>query len=90
MKVPNSLRGAQIVVGVIILVLAGMILAFPGFALFLIAVWLSVSLLFAGIEGCCYVIMNTKAFLTYYLLSERDKKGLPNDKLIVPSNRFKK
>ena len=34
--------------------------------------------------------MNTKAFLTYYLLSERDKKGLPNDKLIVPSNRFKK
>jgi len=51
MKAPNSLRAAQMVVGVITLVLAGVILAFPGFAIFLIAVWLSVSLVFGGIEG---------------------------------------
>jgi hypothetical protein len=31
--------------------LAGVVLAFPGFAIFLIVVWLSVSLLFSGIEG---------------------------------------
>ena len=50
-KAPNSLRIAQIVIGVITLVLAGLVLAFPVFAIFLIAVWLSISLLFGGIEG---------------------------------------
>jgi uncharacterized membrane protein HdeD (DUF308 family) len=50
-KAPNSLRVAQIAIGVITLVLAGLALAFPIFAIFLIAVWLSISLLFGGIEG---------------------------------------
>jgi len=51
MKTPNSLRAAQIAVGGISLVLAGFVLAFPSFALYLVAIWLSVSLLFGGIEG---------------------------------------
>ncbi len=50
MKAPNSLRIMEIVVGAITLVLAGVVLAFPGFALFLIVIWLSISLLFGGIE----------------------------------------
>lgn len=50
-KAPDSMRIAQIAVGVITLVLAGIVLAFPGFAVFLIAIWLSISLLFGGIEG---------------------------------------
>jgi uncharacterized membrane protein HdeD (DUF308 family) len=50
-KTPNSLRAAQIVIGVITLALAGLVLAFPGFALFLIPIWLSISLLFGGIDG---------------------------------------
>ncbi len=50
-KAPNYLRVAQIVVGAITLVLAGFVLAFPGFAIFLIIVWLSISLLFSGIDG---------------------------------------
>jgi uncharacterized membrane protein HdeD (DUF308 family) len=49
-KAPNSLRVAQIVVGIITLVLAGLVVAFPVIAIFLIAVWLSISLLFGGIE----------------------------------------
>jgi uncharacterized membrane protein HdeD (DUF308 family) len=50
-KAPNSLRIMQIVVGAITLVLAAIVLAFPGFAIILITVWLSISLLFGGIEG---------------------------------------
>jgi uncharacterized membrane protein HdeD (DUF308 family) len=50
-KAPNSLRVMQIVVGTITLVLAAIVLAFPGFAIILITVWLSISLLFGGIEG---------------------------------------
>jgi uncharacterized membrane protein HdeD (DUF308 family) len=50
-KAPNSLRVMQIVVGAITLVLAAIVLAFPGFAIILITVWLSISLLFGGIEG---------------------------------------
>jgi uncharacterized membrane protein HdeD (DUF308 family) len=47
---PNPLRIMQMFVGAITLVLAGVVLAFPGFAIFLVVVWLSVSLLFSGIE----------------------------------------
>ncbi len=50
-KTPNSLRAAQIVIGIVTLALAGLVLAFPGFALFLIVIWLSISLLVGGIEG---------------------------------------
>lgn len=50
-KAPNSLRIMQIIVGAIMLVLAGIVLTFPGFAIFLVALWLSISLLFGGIEG---------------------------------------
>lgn len=50
-KAPNSLRAAEIVVGVITIVLAGFVLAFPGFAIFLIVIWLAISLLFGGIDG---------------------------------------
>ena len=50
-KAPNSLRIMQIVVGAITLVLAAIVLTFPGFAIILIRVWLSISLLFGGIEG---------------------------------------
>ena len=50
-KAPNSLRAAQIIVGVITLGLAAVVLAFPVFAVFLIAAWLSLSLLFGGIEA---------------------------------------
>jgi uncharacterized membrane protein HdeD (DUF308 family) len=50
-KAPNSLRVMQIVVGTITLVPAAIVLAFPGFAIILITVWLSMSLLFGGIEG---------------------------------------
>jgi uncharacterized membrane protein HdeD (DUF308 family) len=57
-KAPNSLRIMQIIVGVITLVLAAIVLAFPGFAIILITVWLSISLLFGGIEG---VIMGVGA-----------------------------
>jgi len=49
-KASNSLRVMEIVIGAITLVLAGIVLAFPGFAIFLIIVWLSISLLFGGIE----------------------------------------
>lgn len=50
-KAPNSLRVAQIVVGAITLVLAGAVLASPGFAMILVVFWLSLSLLFGGIES---------------------------------------
>ncbi len=50
-KAPKSLRIMQIVVGAITLILAAIVLAFPRFAIILIAVWLSISLLFGGIEG---------------------------------------
>lgn len=50
-KAPASLRFAQIAVGIITLVLAGIVLAFPGFAIFLVAIWLSISLFFGGIES---------------------------------------
>ena len=48
-KAPNSLRAMQIVTGAITLLLAAIVLAFPGTAVFLIVAWLSVSLLFGGI-----------------------------------------
>lgn len=48
-KSPNSLRAFQIITGLLTLALAGMVMVFPGIAVYLIAVWLSVSLLFAGI-----------------------------------------
>lgn len=57
-KAPNSLRVMQIVVGAITLLLAAVVLAFPGFAIIIITVWLSVSLQFGGIEG---VIMGVGA-----------------------------
>ena len=50
-KTPNSLRFAQIAVGIITLVLAGVVLTFPSLAIFLIAIWLSISLFFGGIES---------------------------------------
>ena len=50
-KAPNSLRAMQIIVGIITLALAGMVIVFPLFAIFLIAIWLSLSLFFSGIEG---------------------------------------
>ena len=50
-KAPASFRFAQIAVGIITLVLAGIVLAFPGFAIFLVAIWLSLSLFFGGIES---------------------------------------
>jgi uncharacterized membrane protein HdeD (DUF308 family) len=57
-KAPNYLRVMQIVVGAITLLLAAVVLAFPGFAIIIITVWLSVSLLFGGVEG---VIMGVGA-----------------------------
>jgi uncharacterized membrane protein HdeD (DUF308 family) len=50
-KTPNSLRAGQIITGVITIELATFAMIFPGLALYLIAIWLSVSLLFGGIEG---------------------------------------
>lgn len=50
-KTPNSLRAAHIAVGIITLVLAGIVLAYPGSSVYMIAIWLSISLLFGGIEG---------------------------------------
>jgi uncharacterized membrane protein HdeD (DUF308 family) len=50
-KAPISIRIMEIVVGAITLILAGLIMAYPAFATMLILVLLSMSLLFAGIEG---------------------------------------
>lgn len=50
-KTPNSLRAGQIITGVLTIGLAIFVMIFPGLALYLIAIWLSVSLLFGGIEG---------------------------------------
>ncbi|MEW6604621.1 MAG: DUF308 domain-containing protein [Thermoproteota archaeon] len=50
-SVPKSFRITEIVLGAIILVLAGLALASPVFAEVLLLLWLSVSLLFAGFEG---------------------------------------
>lgn len=50
-KTPNSLRAGQIITGVLTIGLATFVMIFPGLALYLIAIWLSVSLLFGGIEG---------------------------------------
>jgi len=50
-KSPASLRVAQIVLGIATLGFAGLVMMFPGFAVYLVAVWLSVSLMFAGVEG---------------------------------------
>lgn len=50
-KMPNSVRAIEIALGVIVLVLAGLVLASPAFAAVLVLLFLSISLLFAGIEG---------------------------------------
>jgi uncharacterized membrane protein HdeD (DUF308 family) len=50
-KAPVSLCAAHTAVGIITLVLAGIVLVYPGISVFMIAVWLSISLFFAGIEG---------------------------------------
>lgn len=49
-KSPNSLRAAQIILGALTMMLAGLVLVFPAFAVYLIAALLSVSLLFGGIH----------------------------------------
>lgn len=50
-KAPRSIRVIDIVLGAITLVLAGLVLASPGFAATLLLLWLSISLLVAGFEG---------------------------------------
>ena len=50
MKSPNSLLAIQIVLGIMTLSLACLTLVYPGSAAIVISVWLSVSLLFAGIQ----------------------------------------
>src|SRR5919109_1524393 len=50
-KAPKSVRTVEIVVGAITLVLAGLVLAFPLFAVLFIVFWLSLSLIFGGLEG---------------------------------------
>jgi uncharacterized membrane protein HdeD (DUF308 family) len=49
-KAPNSLRALQIVSGAITLALAALVLLFPAVAVFVIVFWLSISLLFGGID----------------------------------------
>jgi uncharacterized membrane protein HdeD (DUF308 family) len=50
-KAPKYARTIDIVLGAIILILAGLVLASPAFAATLLVLWLSISLLFAGFEG---------------------------------------
>jgi uncharacterized membrane protein HdeD (DUF308 family) len=50
-KTPNYLRAAQIVIGIITLLLASTVIVYPGLAILVAVVWLSVSLLFGGIES---------------------------------------
>jgi uncharacterized membrane protein HdeD (DUF308 family) len=50
-ETPNSLRAGQTIIGVLTIGLAAFVMIFPGLALYLIAIWLSVSLLFGGMEG---------------------------------------
>lgn len=50
-KVPKSIRIIEIVLGAITVILAGLILADPAFALAFVLIILSMSLLFGGVEG---------------------------------------
>jgi uncharacterized membrane protein HdeD (DUF308 family) len=50
-KAPKSVRTVEIIVGAITLVLAGLVIAFPLFAVLFIVFWLSLSLIFGGLEG---------------------------------------
>ena len=50
-KAPKSMRTVDIILGAITLVIAGLVIAWPGFGLTILLLWLSISLLFAGFEG---------------------------------------